>query len=111
MVQPSRSGLGGMGRRRYQLMINDAPRSSKVWLNNIIDILVYICFLYVWMCKTWFRPFKFLIIQKKKAKSLATGIQKEMLEKKWQSIVPNRSDFKTYNLLNCYPHIKIYIGR
>lgn len=82
MVQPSRSGLGGMGRRRYQLMINDAPRSSKVWLNNIIDILVYISFLYVWMCKTWFRPFKFLIIQtKKKAKSLATGIQKEMLEK------------------------------
>lgn len=48
---------------------------------------------------------------KKKAKSLATGIQKEMLEKKWLLIVPNRSDFKTYNLLNCYPHIKIYIGR
>ncbi|XP_063703242.1 heat shock factor protein isoform X2 [Culicoides brevitarsis] len=35
----SRGGLGAMGKHRTQLMINDAPRSSKVWINNMIDIL------------------------------------------------------------------------
>lgn len=48
MVQPTRSGLGGMGgtssglKRRFQLMINDAPRSSKVWLEDAITTLVHI---------------------------------------------------------------------
>lgn len=50
MVQPSgRSGLGGMGaglKRRFQLMINDAPRSSKVWLEDVVNHLVYLCFIW-----------------------------------------------------------------
>lgn len=58
MVQPSRSGLGSMGRRRYQLMINDAPRSSKVWLTNIINSLVYTCFVIAWMCLLFLRIFE-----------------------------------------------------
>jgi heat shock transcription factor 1 len=32
IVQPQRSGLGGMNKRHYQLMINDTPESSKVSL-------------------------------------------------------------------------------
>lgn len=45
MVQPNRSGLGGMSngaglKRRFQLMINDVPRSSKVWLEDVVNTLV-----------------------------------------------------------------------
>lgn len=41
MVQPTRSGLGGMGsgKRRIQLMINDAPQASKVRFSEILQNL------------------------------------------------------------------------
>lgn len=45
MVQPNRNigGMGGAGglKRRFQLMINDVPRSSKVWLEDVVNTLVH----------------------------------------------------------------------